>query len=116
MVPAAHLLYNLYFVTRLGRYSVANRLGDLARKSVPLIAGLNTPDSGAEERQLDHALPDAEEGEKNLLELERSVMSRPYAAKRKDYDALILEFFSTYYLATDPEQERGRVEIEVLQR
>ncbi len=116
LVPASHLLYNLYFVTRLGKYSVANHLGALARRNVLLIAGTDAPDRGAEERALYEALPEGPEGDKNLLELKSTGEGGLYAADRRDYDARILEFFNTYLSGGPGRGTRPRGAIEVLDR
>ncbi len=116
LVPAAHLLYNLYFLAPLGRHAVADRLGDLSSRSVLLIAGADKPERRAEERALYEALPESPQGDKNLLELASSGVSGLYAADRKEYDTSIAAFFTTY-LSNDREgDDRPRGEIEVLER
>jgi pimeloyl-ACP methyl ester carboxylesterase len=115
LVPAARLLYNLYFVTQLGRHAISDRLSELSPKSVLLISGADTPERREEERALYEALPESPRGSKNLLELETSGVSGLYASDRKEYDARILEFFRDY-LSIDPGgQKRPIGEIEVLQ-
>jgi pimeloyl-ACP methyl ester carboxylesterase len=116
LVPAAHLLYNLYFLAPLGRHAVADRLGDLASRSVLLIAGADSPERRAEERALYEALPESPQGAKNLLELESSGVGDLYAADRKEYDARIAAFFSTYLSQDRDGDDRPDGEIEVLER
>jgi alpha-beta hydrolase superfamily lysophospholipase len=116
LVPAARLLYNLYFLAPLGRHAVADRLDDLATKSVLLIAGADSPERRAEERALYEALPESPQGSRNLLELESSGVGELYAANRQDYDARIAAFFSTYLSSDGDGDERPDGEIEVLER
>lgn len=116
LVPAAHLLYNLYFLAPLGRYAVDERLDALAAKSVLLIAGADPPERRAEERLLYEALPESPQGAKNLLELERSGAGELYAADRKDYDTRIVAFFTTYLSRNRENEDDSGGEIEVLER
>ncbi len=116
LVPAAHLLYNLYFLAPLGRHAVADRLGDLSSRSVLLIAGADSPERRAEERALYEALPESPQGARNLLELASSGGSGLYAAERQEYDTSVVAFFTTYLSNDREDGDRPRGEIEVLEQ
>lgn len=116
LVQAAHPLYDLYFLGPLRHYALARRLKDLAARSVLLISGADSPERRAEERAIYEALPESPQGNKNLLELERSGAGDLYAADRREYDTRIAEFFTTYLSPGRERDDREDGAIKVLER
>lgn len=116
LVPAARLLYNLYFLAPLRRHAMVERLDALASRSVLLISGSDSPQRRDQGRALYEALPESPQGNKNLLELERSGAGELYAADRREYDTRITEFFTTYLSQDREGGDRPDGKIEVLER
>lgn len=115
VVPAARLLYDPYFRSRLSELSLAHRATGLGGKEVLIIAPTESPERLAEATALYDAIPEGAEGGRSLLSLRRSGAEGLYAEDRKEYDEAIERFFATALPAAGGPSSPPRT-IEVIER
>jgi pimeloyl-ACP methyl ester carboxylesterase len=112
LTSVASFFYDPYFQWKLEPGALIRLLPQLANRDFLFVAGTSEPVAAAATRALYETLPEGGQADKNLLELERSGLSRLYAEDRRRYEESVTDFFGTY-LPVHPDQPAAAIQVEV---
>jgi pimeloyl-ACP methyl ester carboxylesterase len=112
ITTVASIFYDPFFQWKLEPGALTRLMPQLANRDFLFISGTSQPAVAAATRALYETLPEGGQADKNLLELERSGLSRLYADDKRRYEESVTNFFGTY-LPVHPDQPAAAIHVEV---